>query len=111
MFTPEEYLKKIKQAAVNTPIAFGYEALTIDNTVKKLTIPDGAIYALTRLESDATGIAVRLLESGIVPVSTTVGIGLANLDPYDITNAQNLAGFQVTQAQGGTHVLHIQYYK
>ena len=30
---------------------------------------------------------------------------------FDITDAQNLAGFQVIQEAAGTHKLNIQYYK
>lgn len=110
-FTPEEYLKKIKQAALNSVYAFGYEAITVDGTVKNFTIPTGASYAFCILESDATGIAIRTLQSGVTPVSTTVGMGMANSGFMDVVGAQNLAGFQVTQAQGGTHILHVEYYK
>lgn len=107
----KSYLALLLKNAINSPNAIGYEAITVNGTVQNLTVPAGATYALARLESDATGIAARFLEFKGTAVSTTVGLGLSNLDPIDITNAQNMAGFQITQAQGGTHTLHIQYYK
>lgn len=107
----KSYLSRILRNAENSPVAIGYEAITVDGTVKSLTPTAGSTYALMKLESSATGIAVRVLEFKSTAVSTTVGLGLSNLDPYDVTNAQNMSGFQVTQAQGGTHVLHVQYYK
>ena len=90
--------------------AFAYEKITVTSTIKTLNIPKEAKYALLSLESSATGIAARFLETNSVPVSTTDGIALSNLDRVDITDQTNLEGFQIIQAQAGTHVLHVQYY-
>ena len=107
----KSYLFGILQAALNGFKAFSYEAITVDNTVKTLTIPTGAKYAFMVLESDATGIAARFLQTKQTTVSTTAGLALSNLDRFDVTDAQNLSQFQITQAQAGTHTLHVEYYK
>jgi hypothetical protein len=91
--------------------AFSYEKITVDGTTKNLTVPSGAKYALCVFESDATGIAARYLETKQTTINTSTGLALSNLDRFDITDAQNLSQFQITQAQAGTHVLHVQYYK
>lgn len=90
--------------------AFAYQKITVNNTIKTLTIPKDAKYALLSFESDATGIAARFLETNSVPVSSTDGIALSNLDRVDITDQTNLEGFQIIQAQSGIHTLHVQYY-
>lgn len=107
----KSYLSKVLQQALNGFKAFSYEAISVDNTVKNLTIPTDAKYALCVLESDATGIAARYLETKQTTVSTTAGLALSHLDRFDITDAQNLSQFQITRAQAGTHTLHVQYYK
>ncbi len=107
----KSYLSLLVRNALNGFKAFSYQALTVDATVKQLTIPDGAVYALMTLESDASGIAARYLETLQTPVSTTAGMALSNLDRFDVTDAQNLSQFQITRAQAGTHTLHVQYYK
>lgn len=107
----KSYLSLLVRNAINGFKAFSYQALTVDNTVKQLTIPTDAKYALMTLESTATGVAARYLETLQTAVSTTAGLALSNLDRFDVTDAQNLSQFQITQAQAGTHTLHIQYYK
>ena len=56
--------------------AFAYQKITVNATVKSLTIPRDAKYALLSFESDASGIAARFLETNAVPVSATDGIAL-----------------------------------
>lgn len=109
-FTPEYYLKRIKQNALNPDVACGYEAITITNTVKRLTIPANSKYALMKLVSDATGNAVNYLEF-LLPVTSSTGIPIADGTAFDVSGAQNLAAFNAIQIQAGTHVLHVQYYK
>lgn len=94
-------------------IALGYQKLTVDGTAKSLTIPAGAIYAELRLESDVTAsVPVRYLMLGNDTLPTaTDGLALNNLDFFDINNGTNLVNFRIIQATGGTHTLHIQYYK
>lgn len=107
----KSYLSRLLRGNLNSFKAIGYEAITVDGTVKALTIPSGAKYALMRIESDKTGVVARYLETTASTVSSTVGLGLVALDPLDITDAQNLNGFRITQAQAGTHTLYVQYYK
>jgi len=90
--------------------AFAYQKITVNSTIKTLTIPRDAKYALLSFESDASGIAARFLETNAVAVSTTDGIALSHLDRVDITDTTNLEGFQIIQAQSGIHTLHVQYY-
>lgn len=106
--------KQLKQAALNSFKAFSYESIIIDGSVKILTIPVGAKYALITVESSVTtGVVARYLEFGgsNIVVTTTLGLALRDGSVLDITDAQNLAGFQITQAQAGTHVIKVQYYK
>jgi len=111
-FTLERNISKIKQLAANNYQAFAYEAITVNGTVKSLTIPEGTKYALLELESSVTsGVVARYLETKSSVVSTTVGMGIRDGWWGDSTLYGNLAGFQITQAQAGTHVLHVQYYK
>jgi len=108
----KSYLSDLLKLGNNSFKAFGYESITIDGTVKTLTIPTGAKYAMYTVESSVTsGVIARYLENKSTPVSTTDGLALRDGSVGDITDAQNLAGFQITQAQAGTHVIKIQYYK
>ena len=105
-------LSKIKESNINLYHAFGYERITVDNTVQTLTIPDGAKYALMSLESSIATTAARYLEyGGQVVTATTIGMPLSNGSVFDVTDAQNLAGFQITREAAGTHYLNVQYYK
>ena len=105
----KDYLKELLQLTRYNMVACGYQKLTVDGTVKSLTIPTGARYALCVLQSSIATPAVRYLEYGTP--SSTDGIPRSDLDAFDIQGAQNLANFKVTQVAGGTHTLHIQYYK
>jgi len=110
------YIAKQLQAQLNGFKAFGYQQLTVDNTVQNLTIPTGAKYALMVMESDLATTCARYLEfkgvsAGIDVVASGFGLPLSNGTVFDITDAQNLTGFQITEEAGGTHKLNIQYYK
>jgi len=105
----KSYLSSLVRQSLNSFKAFSYQAITVDGTVNNLTVPVGAKYAFLVFESSATGIAARYLETSQSTVSTTLGLALSNLDRFDITDAQNLVSFQITQAQAGTHTLHVQY--
>lgn len=108
----KSYLSGILRSALNSFKAFSYESITIDGTVKTLTVPDGAKYALITVESSVTsGVIARYLETKQSTVTTTLGLALRDGSVVDVTDAQNLAGFQVTQATAGTHVIKVQYYK
>lgn len=90
--------------------AISVETLTVDNTVKKLTPPLNAKYAFIVAESSITnGIVIRYWVGGAEP-SNSVGIPLAHLQAFDLTEKQNLNTFRVIQAQAGTHKLQIQYF-
>jgi hypothetical protein len=92
-------------------IAFEYEAIIIDGTGQVLTVPEGAVYAELRLESDVTsGVATRYLMTGNSP-SASDGMALNNLDFFDISGGTNLVNFQIIESASGTHTLHVQYYK
>lgn len=94
--------------------ACGYEALTIDGTVKKLaSVPTDAKYAEITLESSIAGKSIRYLElggTGTQP-STTVGIAKQDLDMFDIHGQHNIINARFTQISAGTHTIHVQYYK
>lgn len=110
----KSYLSKLLQLGLNSPKAFSYQQLSIDGTVKNLTIPTGAIYALISVESTITsGVAARYLEfgGGVTQVSAGSGMPLYDGTVFEITDFANLNGFQVTREAAGTTTLNIQYYK
>lgn len=108
----KSYLSDILRSNLNSFKAFSYESITVDGTVKTLTVPTGAKYALITVESSVTsGVIARYLETKTTAVSTTAGLALRDGDKLDITDYANLNGFQITQAQAGTHVIKVQYYK
>lgn len=93
-------------------IAVGYQKLTVDGTVKSLTVPNDATYALIVVESSIATEAIRYLELGATtPPSATDGIPRSDTNAFDVVGYQNLINFRVTQVAAGTHTLHIQYYK
>jgi len=110
------YIAKQLQAQLNGFKAFSYQQLTVDGTVKNLTIPANARYALMVMESDLTTTCARYLEfkgvtAGVDVVASGFGLPLSNGTVFDVTDAQNLTGFQIIQEGAGTHKLNIQYYK
>tara|TARA_R110000868_G_scaffold296078_1_gene556376 strand:+ start:57 stop:404 length:348 start_codon:yes stop_codon:yes gene_type:complete len=105
------YVARVLQANLNSFKAFSYQQLTLSNAVQNLTIPDGAKYALITVESTITTICGRYLETKQTAVAIGTGMPFSDGAVFDITDAQNLAGFQVIQEAAGTHKLNIQYYK
>lgn len=108
----KSYLSDLLKGSINSFKAFSYESITVDGTVKTLTVPTDARYALITVESSVTsGVVARYLETKQTTVSTTAGLALRDGSAIDVTDAQNLSQFQITQAQAGTHVIKVQYYK
>ncbi len=108
----KSYLQQLVKIALNSPKAIGYEKITVDGTVKKLTVPLDATYAKITLESaDTTGIAARFLEVNSPLVTSSSGMPLYNGTVSDILDYQNLIGFQIIRAQSGATSLNVQYYK
>lgn len=113
MDTPEQLLNKIKQATVNSFKAFAYEAITVTTTAQQLTVPAGARYALLKLISDGTGNTANCLQFRL-PVTASAGMPISDGTVFDITDAQNLAGFNIIKTTSGVAantVLHVEYYK
>ena len=111
IYTSEETLKKILSFSQSDYTAISYEAITIGSSVSVLTIPDGARYAKMILESNATGNAIRWLETNQTTVTASVGMPLDAGGSLDVAGYANLAGFQVIKDQAGTTVLHVAYFK
>lgn len=109
----KSYLSNLVRQGLNSFKAFSYQKLTVDGTVRNLTIPTDAKYALMFYESSvASGtVSARYLETKQTTVSSTDGLGIDNGFKFDVTDAQNLSQFQIIQTTAGTHTLHIQYYK
>lgn len=109
----KSFLSDLVRLGSNSFKAFSYQKLTVDGTVKNLTIPTGTRYALMTYESTVAAgtISARYLETKQTTVSTTDGLAIDNLFRFDITDAQNLSQFQITQTVAGTHTLYIQYFK
>lgn len=83
-------------------LALGYEQVTGLDSVKSLTVPDGAIYAMIQAE----GAGVRWRDDGIAP-SASVGMRLpiGSELHYD----GNMAALRVIQEGSGAK-LNISYY-
>jgi hypothetical protein len=109
----KSYLQELINLNKKVLVACAYQKLTVDGTVKSLTVPNGVKYAELKLESLDTGIASRhlLLGSSGTQPTTTDGIGLNSLDVIDIVGYQNLINFRITRVQSGITILHVQYYK
>jgi hypothetical protein len=108
----KQLLHELLRLTKKNNTAIGYQKLTVDGTVKALTVPATATYALITLESSIATEAIRYLELGTVtPPSSTDGISKLDNAMFEVVGAQNLSNFRVTQAAAGTHTLHIQYYK
>jgi len=108
----KEYIKELLKINKKNLVALGYQKITVDGTVKSLTIPTNATYALMVLDSSLATAAIRYLELGAgSPPSSTDGLTRFNTDAWDVHGYQNLTNFRITQAAAGTHTLHVQYYK
>ena len=107
------YSEKLVRSALNNFKAFAYEQLTVADSIVNLTVPDEAKYAVIVLESSITTVAVRYLEFGGSNTVVTAGSGIpiSTGSAFDITDYQNLIGFQAIQEAAGTHLLNVQYYK
>jgi len=90
--------------------ATGNETLTIDGTVKHLTVPEDAIYAIIYVESDnLTDHVLRYWEDGSSPTTTT-GIPRHSDTAFDVENKHNLLRFRVTETSANTTKIQVQYY-
>jgi len=109
----KSYLSQLVQNALNSFKAFAYEKITVDATVKTLTIPTGAKYAQMVLESDiaSPAYAARYLITKQTTVSSTEGFPLTNGSVIDVTDFANLQGFQITRVTAGTTYLYVQYFR
>lgn len=96
-------------------IAVGYELLDVNDAgTSLLSPPDNANYAEMRIEfgPGTTGIAARYLLLGdIVLPDDTNGIGLADLDIFDVSSLENLINFRIIATSGNSAKLRVQYYK
>ncbi len=108
----KSYLSELVRQGLNSFVAFGYEKITVSNSVVSLTPPTDARYATITVESSVTtGVVIRFLLDRSIAVSTTDGQGLRDGSVLDITMAENLKNFQAIQAQAGTHVIYVEYFK
>jgi hypothetical protein len=108
----KSYTSELVKLAKYNLIACGYEKLTV-STVKSLTVPTNAKYAMIYIESDVTdSIVVRYLELGTVTLPTaTDGFPRSHGELFDVQGYQNLINLRLIQTQAGTHLAHICYYK
>lgn len=88
------------------PVKSSYQKLTIDGTVKSLTIPTDANRALLVLETAA----IRFKDDENDP-SSTDGIQIFANQSLVIDNERALHNFKATKKGSSSGVLHILYYK
>lgn len=107
----KSYLDLLVRFGLNSVKSFGYEQIAVDNTVKGLTIPEGAKYAICVLESDASGTVARMLQNTGTTVSSTVGLPISNGTIFEIFDYANLNGFRITETASHTTKLNVEYFK
>lgn len=107
----KSYLSLLLRNALNSFKSIGYQAIAVDSTTKALTPPADAKYALLTLESDGTGFVARCLQNTGTVISTTIGMPISNGFIGDITDAQNLIGFRITEIASHATTLHVEYFK
>ena len=103
---------KSKEVLVNEYKAFDSEVITVDNTVKLLSLTVGkrrdakAIHVY--VDSTLVGKALRYTYDGSIP-SVGVGIARQDNDEFILSEYANLEKFRVTQEAAGTTTLYITY--
>jgi hypothetical protein len=108
----KSYLEQLVRQGNNAPQALSYQKLTVAGTAVLLTVPATATYCEIEVESSITGRAVRYLSLGASSLPTsTDGLSGRDGDKFDILTYSNMLNFRAIQVAGGTHTLHIQYYK
>jgi len=111
-----DVLRKQLSASTNAYRPFAKEKIEFDDSaVARLTVPDGAVYALLLLEVDATATdkakSARFWATGDNPTSTD-GLSRGDLDAWDLEETSVLANFKIIGIESGkTHTLQVQYYK
>lgn len=112
----KSFLFQLVKIFSNSPKAIGYQKLTVDSTAGgvALTVPAGTTYAKLSFESSvaSTTVSARYKELGpVYPPTATDGIQMRDGLIFDVSEYQNLINFRAIQTGGGTHQLHVQYYK
>jgi hypothetical protein len=95
-------------------IAVGYELVNVpDSAPAFLSPPDNANYAEIRVEfPGTTGIAARYLLLGdTTPPAAGDGIGLTDLDLFDVSSLENIINFRAIALAGNSGRIYVQYYK
>jgi hypothetical protein len=104
-----DLLKTLNKSFVTS----GFEEITIDNSVKSLSVPPNSHYALCTVESDVTSpeqIVARFRMDGLNPTNTA-GLPLNHLTVFTIKEPEQLNKFKIIQAQAGVHKLTVTYFK
>ena len=106
-------LKKLADKAVVGEVCVGYEQITIDETVRRLTVPSDAQYALIRVEADSVPNTALRFRLGTTPTSATVGFPLADKESIDIRGQLNLlrATFIRQNGVSDSVTLNVLYFK
>lgn len=107
----KSFLSILQRLGLNSFKSFGYESIAVDSSIKRLTIPTGAKYAVLVLESDGTGFVARCLQNTNTSIDSATGMPIANGFVGDITDAQNLVGFCITEITSNSTVLNVEYFK
>ncbi len=84
----------------------GYEKLTVDNTVKSLTVPTDADRALMVLEDGK----IRFRMDGTAPTASE-GLPFAINDSYTVMGEFNLANFKAIRTDAASGTLYILYFR
>lgn len=104
------YLRELVRQGLNDLEAFAYEKITVDGTVKTLTIPTNAKVAILTLVSTITSGPAVMVRYDANPTSSD-GTPFFNGDRWNVLDPKNLVNFKVTQFGAGTHTLYVEYYR
>ena len=108
----KSYLSKLVRQGANSFVSMGFEQITVDATIQRLTVPAGAKYALCVIESDnTTAIVARCLQHYSSSLASGVGVPLKDGSTFDITMTENLSGFCITEEAAHTTILNVEYFK
>jgi hypothetical protein len=104
------YLRELVRQGLNDLEAFALEKVTVNNTVKTLTVPADAKVAVMSLVSTITSGPAIWVRYDADPVSG-IGSPFYNTDRFNVVDAKNLTNFKVIQDSAGTHTLYVEYYR
>ena len=105
-------LDRIASFQINGLVCIGYQAITVDGTVRQFTLPANSntpIYAICKVEApDTPYTALRYRIDGVNPTAT-VGFSMQHTEAFDLKGFEDIRRFRVIRQNGVTDdvTLHV----